>query len=141
MHSIVFAFLLASYALAGPAKLKDISFFYADSQRLFKVASSEKSEVKAHRHLKELKKSFEQELAIYKKQNPKEGSDQEQAVATFYYTFDPAFELLEKKKLEPEDCERASVSVRAGDSMGRAEGSPPSREAHEVLEWIKTLCK
>lgn len=141
MHSIVFAFLLASYALAGPAKLKDINFFYAESQRLFKVASSEKSEVKTHRHLKELQKSFEKELAIYRKQSPKEGSDQEQAVATFYYTFDPAFELLEKKKLEPEDCERASVSVRAGDSMGKNEGSPRSANALEVLEWLKILCK
>jgi Skp family chaperone for outer membrane proteins len=143
MHKIIFAATLAltSLSVANAGKNKDISFFLAESERLAQSSEKETDLKKRYKPLQTLKKSLESELKKYKKENPQEGSDEEQAVSRFFYTLEPAFELISKKKITEEDCARAVKSVERDDSIGRPEGTKRSLEALAALKWLSLLCQ
>lgn len=143
MRKIILAaiFIFTNISGATTSKNKDVVFFLTESERLVKECEKETDSKKRYKPLKTLKQSLEIELKKYKKENPLEGNDQEQEVSRFYYTLEPVFDLITKKKITEDDCARATKSVERDDSIGKPEGNKRSPEAQAALQWLSVLCK
>ncbi|WP_373999620.1 hypothetical protein [Bdellovibrio bacteriovorus] len=123
------------------AKNKTVQDFYNESQALLKKAESAKTLSEKQGHLKTLEKSLKVSLQEYEKENPEEAKGEEKEVSLFESTFEPVFELKDKKSLAPKDCDSKKQFIITGDSMGRPEEAPRTKTAQEALRWMDVLCK
>lgn len=133
--------LLMSVSANAAEKLKVVDDFYSESTTLLKSAEKEKDTAHKSEKLKDLEKSFKSTLDRYEKENPKKGNKAEEQVAVLYYTLEPVFKIFDgKKPADRESCERVRQEVKTGDSMGKPEESPSSRQALEAYKWLDLLC-
>lgn len=135
--------LLCSISFAKEkAELISVDDFYKTSKELNKKAGKEKSFEKRVQLILELETDFKKSLDEFEKETPDEAGSVEKEISLLFETLEPAFTLAkEQSKPNSEKCGQARLSVEAGDSMGRGESPPLTKQAKETIEWIKTLCK
>ena len=140
MRAITIILCLVLFSTADAAELKTVQDFYKESEKLYAQAEKAKSLKKKTGYLKELKKSFDKELALYEKANPQEGPSEEHDVSRLYYTLNPVFELAEKKKLSETDCKQAKIDIAPVDPKSMPD-SPRLPRTQEAMRWARLICK
>lgn len=124
------------------AEFVSVEDFYKTSKDLNKKASKEKNFERRVQLILELEGDFKKSLDEFEKETPDEAGSIEKEISLLFETLEPAFTLAkEQSKPSAERCGQARISVEAGDSMGRGENPPLTKQAKEAIEWIKTLCK
>lgn len=132
---------ISAYAQEKP-ELVSVEDFYKISKELNKKASKEKIFEKRVQFILELETDFKKSLEQLEKETPDEAGTVEKDISLLFETLEPAFTLSkEQNKPNAEKCGQARLSVEAGDSMGRGESPPLTKQAKETIRWIQTLCK
>lgn len=135
---IIFIVIFTS-SFAQAAKLKVLADFYKESETLQELTQKETSKDKSQ-HLKKLEKSFKSALDQYEKESPKEGNSEEQRISLLFYTLEPVFKLAQKNSFKESSCNSTRQEIKTGDSMGRPQGHPASKQATEAYKWLDLLC-
>ena len=140
---LIATLLTCSMAFAKEkAEFVSVEDFYKTSKELHKKASKEKNFNKRTQLILELESDFKKSLDEFEKETPDEAGSIEKDISLLFETLEPAFTLAkEQSKPNAEKCGQARLSVEAGDSMGRGENPPLTKQAKETIEWIKVLCK
>lgn len=139
MRAVIFLIIFIS-ATTKAAPLKTIQTFYAESKNLYTQAEKEKSFAKKTDYLKNLKKSFDKELALYQKNNPQKGSNEEHEISRLFFTLDPVFELADKKNISATECQHARAAIGPVDAKETPESTRLAR-TQEALRWLELICK
>lgn len=129
--SLVFSLLLtSSLSFAAPKKVAD---FYSESTKLLEGLQGKSDNKLKVKKLNELKASLEATQKEYKKLNPKEGTDAENEVNLFYFTFEPLFDFSKKTSWSDKECVKMESTVKENNEQ-------PNKEQAEALKWLKLFC-
>ena len=122
-------------------KLKSLADLHAESSKLKSQAKHEELYNKKLEKLNALKGILDEELRVYRKKYPRQGSSEEEKIWFFYFVMEPVFEAANHiKPLDTENCERTRHKIDIVTNAGKDMDSVSFKGRTESLIWLAVLC-